>query len=94
MQTCATWGVLDLGHGYRRGSYHANTPDLEESIVFGGVRRGSKRGDAVAAAAANLEQLGLNLRCMNWGGLNHVTYYEPGKKKKGASEVWNRGVET
>lgn len=34
-----------------------------------------------AAAAANLELLGLNLRCMNRGGLNHVTYYEPEKRK-------------
>lgn len=34
-----------------------------------------------AAVAANLEWLGLNLRRMNRGGLNHVTYYEPEKRK-------------
>lgn len=40
----------------------------------------------VDAAAANLEWLGLNLRRMNRGGLNHVTYYEPEKKKRRGSE--------
>lgn len=34
-----------------------------------------------AAAAAKLEWLGLNLCRMNRGGQNHVTYYEPEKKK-------------
>lgn len=38
-----------------------------------------------AAAAANLEWLGLNLCRMNRGGQNHVTYYEP-EKNKGGSE--------
>lgn len=38
-----------------------------------------------AAAAANLERLGLNLRRMNRGGLNHVTYYEP-EKRRGEGE--------
>ena len=41
-----------------------------------------KMVDAAAAAAANLEWLGLNLCRMNRGGLNHVTYYEPEKKKR------------
>ncbi len=45
-------------------------------------------------AAANLEWLGLNLCCMNRGGLNHVTYYEPEKKRRGSERAGrSRGVE-
>lgn len=54
---------------------------------------GKMRKMVDTAAAANLEWLGLNLRRMNRGGLNHVTYYEPEKKKEGVSGVQNRGVE-
>lgn len=45
-----------------------------------------------AAAAANLEWLGLNLCCMNRGGQNHVTYYEP-EKREGVRGGRSRGVE-
>lgn len=45
----------------------------------GGVRK--KMGDA-AAAAGNLEWPGLNSCRMNRGGLNHVTYYEPEKRRE------------
>lgn len=52
-----------------------------------------KMGDA--AAAANQKWLGLNLRRMNREGLNHVTYYEAGKKRgQGyARGGWSRGLE-
>lgn len=30
--------------------------------------------------------MGLNLRRMNWGGLNHVTYYEAEKKRRGSEK--------
>lgn len=53
-------------------------------------REGKKRkivdAAAAAAAAANQEWMGLNLRRMNWGGLNHVTYYEAEEKKRRGSE--------
>lgn len=54
-------------------------------------RGGKKRkivdaATAAAAAAANQEWMGLNLRRMNWGGLNHVTYYEAGKKRRGSEK--------
>lgn len=48
---------------------------------------------AAAAAATNLEWLGLNLRRMNRGGLNHVTYYEPEKKRRGARGGQSRRLE-
>ena len=46
-----------------------------------------------AAAAANLEWLGLNLRRMNRGGLNHVTYYEAEKKEGGVCGGWSSRLE-
>lgn len=42
-----------------------------------------------AAAASQLVMVGFNLRRMNREGLNHVTYYEPQKKKGRASAEWN-----
>ena len=103
VQACATRVVLDLAHqhlvsgGKKRTCYHTNRLNLEESIVSGaesvaGSGGGGEMVDA-AAAAANLEWLGLNLRRMNRGGLNHVTYYEPEKKKEGVRGGWSRGAE-
>lgn len=46
-----------------------------------------------AVASANPEWLGLNLRRMNRGGLNHVTYYEPGKRKRDGGEKGRQGRE-
>lgn len=54
------------------------------------MRKKEKR-KMVDAAAANLEWLGLNLRRMNRGGLNHVTYYEPEKKRGGVGGGWSGG---
>jgi len=47
----------------------------------GGGRGGDEKKMVDAAAAANLKWLGLNLCRMNRGGLNHVTYYKPERKK-------------
>lgn len=44
-----------------------------------------------AAPAANLEWLGLNLCCMNRGRLNHITYYEPEKRRGSEGRAEQRG---
>jgi len=54
---------------------------------------GKMRKMVDAAAAANLEWLGLNLRRMNRGGLNHVTYYEAEKKEGGVCGGWSSRLE-
>lgn len=67
---------------------------FQEQSVWqdGGEMRKKMVDAAAAAAAANLEWLGLNLCRMNRGGLNHVTYYEP-ERKGGVRGGWSRGVE-
>lgn len=52
---------------------------------------GGKIRKMLDAAAANLEWLGLNLCRMNRGGLNHVTYYEPEKRRGSEGRAEQRG---
>lgn len=59
----------------------------------GGKKRKIVDAATAAAAAANQEWMGLNLRRMNWGGLNHVTYYEAEKKEEGVRRGRSRGLE-
>ena len=45
-----------------------------------------EREKTVDSAAANLETVGFNLRRMNRGGPNHVTYYEQENRGEGAEK--------